>query len=208
MVSNPALCRVGPWPYPDAASRRAQALACIPGTALSLGPATLRVMIRCCRSQDRNRCFAARARGSSSNNGRESSRAQSRVHSDPGSRIPLGSKSNVPVLSRTFQAVRWERAIPAALGLCSRGVSRKGKISGMRPSSAWRPGGHQPPSSSPSSAAASRAPRSAPVCPPDTIRRGKLSCRIPRGWPRQEGPAPGPEAQRCEERFPYCRAHR
>src|SRR5437763_105329 len=51
----------------------------------------------------------------------------------------------------------------------------------MVPSSARRPRGHQPPQGTAAASAASSAPRSAPVCPPLTMKR------LPRGRP----PVPG-----------------
>src|SRR5438132_8045157 len=48
----------------------------------------------------------------------------------------------------------------------------------MRPSSARRPCGHQPPHFTPSSRATSRAARSTPVCPPETILVN-MTARLP-----------------------------
>src|SRR6185369_552816 len=53
----------------------------------------------------------------------------------------------------------------------------------MVPSSARRPRGHQPPQGMPASSAASRAPRSAPVCPPLTMNKaGPEGVSWRRGW--------------------------
>src|SRR5688500_8011431 len=57
----------------------------------------------------------------------------------------------------------------------------------MTPFSAKRPLGHQPPCAMPTASAASSAPRSAPVCPPETIFRTR--CFTDRGAMKIENPA-------------------
>jgi hypothetical protein len=77
---------------------------------------------------------------------------------------PLGSPLQmirVPSESRTFASVR--------AAYCCVGISCNRYPSGILPSSASRPAGHQPPESAPNSSAASNAPRSTPVCPPEMI---------------------------------------
>ena len=67
----------------------------------------------------------------------------------------------MPPVSRTFHSVRCT--------YFADGVPTKGYLPGIRPSSALRPFGHQPPHSIPRAKAQSSAARSAPVCPPETI---------------------------------------
>src|SRR4029078_11003434 len=77
---------------------------------------------------------------------------------------PIGSTFeiiSVPSESTTFCAVR--SAYPPFSS------SMTGSSSGIIPSSASRPAGHQPPHSTVSFSAASSAPRSTPVCPPEMI---------------------------------------
>ena len=75
--------------------------------------------------------------------------------------------TSVPSESATFRAVR--SAYPAFAS------STTGKCFGISPSSANRPAGHHPPHSTSNASAASSAPRSTPVCPPEMIFKNSSS---------------------------------
>src|ERR1700683_1388386 len=77
----------------------------------------------------------------------------------------------VPSLSITFCRVRFRFPHP--------GNGVNGYRSEIRPSSALRSEGHHPPHRNPTASAASSAPRSTPVCPPDTILLSAISLALP-----------------------------
>jgi len=140
----------------------------MPGLELSLGPATFRTWIRCRRIQFMTGSIPGSRSRSTRRQGRPRCRARSQVSRVPPS-VRVRNRIRVPFESRTFQSVRWPYR--------PRGVSRSGYRVSRGPSSAWRPLGHHPPQSSASSKATSRAARSTPVCPPETIRFG-WSCTL------------------------------
>jgi len=88
----------------------------------------------------------------------------------------------VPSLSKTFCMVL-ARYFPAS-------SSMTGYLSGIQLSSATRPFGQAPPHGNPSARAASRAPRSMPVCAPEMILdRGMAELRLMRDPFKLEGTA-------------------
>ncbi len=130
----------------------------IPGSWLSRGPPTSRSLIRC-RRQNRIAAGTARdERGSSTSRGRDAPAVRGSTTLPPRSRCP--ARIRTPSASRRFRCVRW---MGRRMGV---GVNGQHRLSG--PASVHRPPGHQPVIGMPQARAASRAPRSAPVCPPDT----------------------------------------
>src|SRR5262245_52841169 len=109
--------------------------------------------------------------------------ASSIVLLDPPVRVLARLRITVPSESRTFHSVRCTYATP--------GVSLNRYRLGIVPSSAFRPRGHHPPCGSSCAIAQSRAARSAPVCPPDTILRSPAFTGFAAGYATRQPAEPG-----------------
>lgn len=130
----------------------------MPGSSLSLGPPTKRRRIRC-RRQNRSAAGTARSiRGSSTIRGRAAPADRGSTALPPRGRRP--ARIRTPSARRRFRSVRWTGR--------RRGVGVSGQQPSSGPASVQRPPGHQPVMGTAQARAASRAPRSAPVCPPET----------------------------------------
>src|SRR5271165_3350123 len=86
----------------------------------------------------------------------------------------LGFPTEFPEISPGHRGLFQTCSASSDLSHCTKivdcvGVSISGYLLAIRPSSAFRPFGHQPPHSMPCDSARSRAALSAPVWPPETI---------------------------------------
>jgi len=171
-----------------------------PGQELSRGPATFRIRTLDAISQRRSAGPSTTPARSTNRSGLPCCCANRLVKavpdvSGPWCRIKVASES------RMFFSVR--------MSYRDDSVSRNRNRGGTCPSSDRLPRGHQPPWGTPSARAASSAPRSTPVCPPETTRTtgqpGNSSTAAFAGcsecsataWISVTGVVPRPATERC-----------
>ena len=144
--------------------------ACRPGSSLSRGPPTFRYATRC-RSQKRTASRTDRPdAGSRTRRGQATPAVRGRTVLPP--RRRRRARISTPSARRRLRSVR-------SMGRRV-GVGTSGQLEASGPASVQRPPGHQPVMGTPQARAASSAPWSAPVCPPDTSTRGRRVARSPR----------------------------
>jgi|GEM_PF-6893120 len=150
----------------------------MPGFWLALGPATFSVSTLFCFSQQSRVTVSRVSSRSITMCGRLWATAKSRVRRVPPRNGPR-HKMSVASESMTFFSVLTEYLADS--------VSVSWYLSGIFPSSARRPAGHHPPCGICNEIATSRAARSTPVWPPETIFLGLIRLPLCLLWRLSDG---------------------